>query len=170
MIHVETKKRKHCSDMMQQKKCFSRPSDCSLLCTAGLYLNVLMRGRAGGLMNRLVPGVCQQICGDVLRVAHFLPSLSAPCLLLSRVMARGREREEGNYGQFKPGHSTPCLRATRSAASAANTQLNFHCRVAKQQSTTHTHTHKMSETTFMCCINPGFLRDLQCVVHRLSSP
>lgn len=156
--------------MMQQKKCFSRPSDCSLLCTAGLYLNVLMRGQAGGLMNRLVPGVCQQICGDVLRVAHFLPSLSAPCLLLSRVMARGREREGGNYGQFKPGHSTPCLRATRSAASAANTQLNFHCRVAKQQSTTHTHTHKMSETTFMCCINPGFLRDLQCVVHRLSSP
>lgn len=140
MIHVETKKRKHCSDMMQQKKCFSRPSDCSLLCTAGLYLNVLMRGRAGGLMNRLVPGVCQQICGDVLRVAHFLPSLSAPCLLLSRVMARGREREGGNYGQFKPGHSTPCLRATRSAASAANTQLNFHCRVAKQQSTTHTYT------------------------------
>lgn len=70
-------------------------------------------------MNDSVSRVCQQICGDVLWDAHFLLSVSVHSVLC-------RDSATDNYGQFKLGHSAPCLHATKSAASTTTAQLNFH--------------------------------------------
>ena len=116
--------------------------------------------RPGGLMNGSASWVCQQISADALWVACLLLRLCFVAPLKKRASATD------NYRQFKPGHSALLLRATKSAASTATTQLNFHHRLAKQQSTTK----KISETTLMCRMNPGFPRDPQAAVQRLSSP
>jgi len=105
-------------------------------------------------MDGSVSGVCQQICSDVLWGVHFLLSLSTLCSLFFRAMATDK------YHQFKLGHSTQCLHATRSAASTTTAQLNFS--VAKQQHTTEDvwkysyvlHESRISERSWKRCTLP----------------
>ena len=115
--------------------------------------------RPDGLMNGSASWVCQQISADALWVARLLLCLC----FLAPLKKKKRASAADNYRQFKPGQSAQLLRETKSAASTATTQLNFHHRLAKQQSTTKKnlgdnfnvpHKSRIPERSSGCCTAP----------------
>lgn len=84
--------------------------------------------RAGGLINGSVSG---GVSADLQRG---IMGCSFPPVVLHSLLRRASVTD--NYRQFKLGHGTQCVHATKSAASTTTTQLNSRHRFAKQQSAT----------------------------------